>query len=257
MSQAIVFVGAGPGDPDLITVAGLKAIQAADLIVVAGSLVNPAIYADRSPHCRVVDSAPLDLPAIVELMLQAFRAGQAVVRLHTGDPALYGAIREQMTLLSEAGAPYRVIPGVTSALAAAATLGLELTLPEVTQTVILTRAPGRTPMPPGEDLASLAAHRASLAIYLSAAQGPAVSQILSEAYGPDAPVALGYRISWPDEKIVWATAATLSQALAAEKLDRHTLMLVGPAVAALRTGQNAPKSRLYDPSFSHLYRVGQ
>ncbi|MDR1577636.1 MAG: precorrin-4 C(11)-methyltransferase [Deltaproteobacteria bacterium] len=254
MTQELLFVGAGPGDPDLITVAGLKAIQAAELIVVAGSLVNPAIYADRRPSCQVVDSAPLTLAAIGDILIQGYRAGLAVVRLHTGDPSLYGAIQEQMALLKEAAVPYRVIPGVTSALAAAAGLNLEWTLPEITQTLILTRTAGRTPMPPGEDLASLAAHRASLALYLSAAQGREVGQILSQAYGPQAPVAICYRISWPDEKIIWATAETLAETLVAERIDRHALTLVGPAVANLKSGQSAPKSRLYAADFQHLYR---
>jgi precorrin-4/cobalt-precorrin-4 C11-methyltransferase len=254
MTKEILFVGAGPGDPELITLKGLKAIQEADLLVVAGSLVNPAIYECRSPHCQVVDSASLTLEEIVSTMITGYQKGQAVTRLHTGDPSLYGAIQEQMALLKEAAVPFRVIPGVTSALAAAARLNLEWTLPEVTQTLILTRAVGRTPMPDGEDLASLAAHRASLALYLSAGQGHEVGQILSQAYGPDAPVAICYRVSWPDEKIVWATAATLGQTLLDEKIDRHALTLIGPAVENLKSGQSAPKSRLYAADFAHLYR---
>ncbi|MDR1313380.1 MAG: precorrin-4 C(11)-methyltransferase [Deltaproteobacteria bacterium] len=253
----VVFVGAGPGDPDLITVAGRKALEEADLIVTAGSLVNPEILACRKESCSVEDSAPLDLGQITKLLADGWRGGLRVVRLHTGDPSLYGAVREQFDVLEKEGVPYRVVPGVTAAMAAAAQIGLEYTLPEVTQTLILTRIQGRTPMPPGEDLESLCSHRASIALYLSAAEGEEVSRILSAAYGPDSPVALLYRATWPDSREVWATAGTLKAALDAEKLDRHTIMLCGPAVAALKNGTDAPKSKLYDAGFSHGYRAGK
>jgi precorrin-4/cobalt-precorrin-4 C11-methyltransferase len=254
MRSPILFVGAGPGDPDLITVKGLKAVKEADLLVVAGSLVNPAIYQDRSPGARVVDSKDLTLDEITSLMMEGYRAGEKVVRLHTGDPGLYGAIHEQMVILKEHFVPYKVIPGVTSALAASAALDLEWTIPEVTQTLIITRASGRTKVPLGEDLASLASHRASMAIYLSAVQGAQVGNILSQTYGPKSSVALCYRVSWPDEKIIWSTAENLAQTLKEAKLDRHTLMLAGPAVENLKSPAPVPKSRLYDPDFSHLCR---
>jgi precorrin-4/cobalt-precorrin-4 C11-methyltransferase len=257
MKNEVLFVGAGPGDPDLITVAGLKAVRAADILVVAGSLVNPAVYRDSGRLARVVDSAPLALDEICEIMIQGYRKNQKVVRLHTGDPGLYGAIFEQMAILERAEVPYRIIPGVTSALAASAALGLEWTVPEVTQTLILSRASGRTEVPPTEDLSSLCAHRASLALYLSAAHGSEVGRILSQAYGPDSPVILCYRITWPDEKIIWTTAARLAETLNEEKLDRHTIMLAGPAISALKSGQPVPKSRLYDSAFSHNFRTGQ
>ncbi|MDR2459294.1 MAG: precorrin-4 C(11)-methyltransferase [Deltaproteobacteria bacterium] len=253
----IIFVGAGPGDPDLITVAGRKAIEAADLIVTAGSLVNPEIMAFRKKDCEVVDSAPLNLEEIVGHLYRGYQKGMKVVRLHTGDPSLYGAVYEQFAVLKEKGVPYRIIPGVTAAMAGAAILGLEFTLPEITQSLILTRIQGRTPMPHGEDLASLVSHRASLVLYLSAAEGEEVTKILSEAYGPDAPVALLYRATWPDQRIVWSTAGDISKSLEAEKLDRHTLILVGPAVAALKHGDNVPKSRLYAKEFKHGYREGK
>ncbi|MDR3154866.1 MAG: precorrin-4 C(11)-methyltransferase [Deltaproteobacteria bacterium] len=255
-TNPVIFVGAGPGDPELITVAGKEALAAADLIVTAGSLVNPEILGWRKGSCRVEDSAPMNLEEIVGLLVEGWRSGLKTVRLHTGDPSLYGAVHEQFVLLKEKGVPYRVIPGVTAAMAAAAALGLEFTLPEITQTLILTRTAGRTPMPPGEDLASLCSHRASVALYLSAAAGAEVSRILSEAYGPDSPVALVYRATWPDGRTVWTTAGGLRKTLEEEKLDRHTLMLCGPAVAALRNGTEAPKSRLYDKDFSHGYRNG-
>lgn len=253
-ANPILFVGAGPGDPDLITVAGQKALVAADLVVHAGSLVNPEILSWCRPEARLVDSAPLALEEIVETLLDGWRHGQKVVRLHTGDPSIYGAIREQINLLDQRGAPWRVIPGVTAALAGAASLGLEYTLPEITQTFIITRAAGRTPVPEGEDLAALARSRSSMAIYLSAGQGEAVGRTLGEAYGPDAPLALLYRVTWPDSRLVWTTCRDLAATLAAEKLDRHTLILAGPAVAALRTGRETPKSKLYDACFTHGYR---
>lgn len=253
----ILFVGAGPGDPDLITVAGQKALKEADLVVYAGSLVNPDIMNWCRPEARKIDSAPLELAEIVAPMMEAGRAGLKVVRLHTGDPSLYGAIAEQIALLKEAGLPCKVIPGVTAALAGAAALGLEYTLPEITQTLIVTRAAGRTPMPEGEDLAALAAHRSSMAIYLSAGQSREVSRILSQAYGPDSPVALWYRVTWPEARLIWATCETLPETLARAKLDRHVLMLAGPAVAALRNGQSSPKSKLYDANFAHGFRTAK
>lgn len=253
-TNPILFVGAGPGDPDLITVAGQKALIAADLVIHAGSLVNPEILSWCRPGTELVDSASLDLEQITGLMMSAWRAGRRVVRLHTGDPSLYGAIHEQLVILRDQAIPAQVIPGVTAALAAAASLGLEYTLPEITQTLIVTRAAGRTPMPEGEDLASLARSRSSMAIYLSAGQGLAVSQTLSEAYGQDAPLALLYRATWPDGRTIWTTCGQLAVTLEAEKLDRHTLILAGPAVAALRHGYQGPQSKLYDPTFSHACR---
>ncbi len=255
-TNEILFVGAGPGDPDLITVAGQKALKAADLVVHAGSLVNPEILSWCRPEATLIDSAPLNLEEIVGHLVKGAKAGQKVVRLHTGDPSIYGAIHEQIALLKKEKVAYRVIPGVTAALAGAASLGLEYTLPEITQTLIITRAAGRTPVPEGEDLAALAQSRSSMAIYLSALQGPEVGRILGEAYGPEAPIALLYRATWPDAKTVWATAETLAETLNAEKLDKHTLIIVGPAVAALKSGQETPKSKLYDAAFTHGCRLG-
>ncbi|MDR1297687.1 MAG: precorrin-4 C(11)-methyltransferase [Deltaproteobacteria bacterium] len=252
-----MFVGAGPGAPDLITVAGRKALEEADLIVAAGSLVNPEIMACRKPDCLVVDSAPMNLAEIVKTMVDGQRAGKKVVRLHTGDPSLYGAIHEQFVLLKTAGVPHRVIPGVTAAMAAAASLGLEFTLPEITQTLIMTRMAGRTPVPSGEELASLASHRASMALYLSAAQAGEVGKVLGEAYGPDAPLAVCIRVSWPDARTLWTTPGELAGTLAKAGADRHALIVVGPAVATLRNGVDAPKSKLYDPRFGHAHRPKQ
>lgn len=253
----VIFVGAGPGDPNLITVAGRDALAEADLVIHAGSLVNPEILAWARPEARRVDSAPLTLDEIVELMARNCEAGRKVVRLHTGDPSLYGAIYEQLTALEARGVPARVIPGVTAALAAAAGLGLEFTLPEITQTLIITRAAGRTPVPESENLAALAATGASLALYLSAGQGEEAGRALARGYGPEAPLALCYRATWPDARLVWTTCGRLAETLAAEGLDRHTLILAGPAVAALKSRAGAPASRLYDAKFSHAHRAAK
>lgn len=256
IDNPVLIVGAGPGDPELITVAGQKAVAAAELIVHAGSLVNPAILQGASPTCRLVDSSGLDLGQIVEEMVAGHRQGLKVVRLHTGDASLYGAIREQLDALDQHGVPWRIIPGVSAAFAAAAALGMEFTLPEVGQSLILTRAEGRTPVPPGEDLAALAAHGCSLAIYLSAGQAEKVSRALSQAHGPEAPVCVAYRVSWPDQRLLWTTARDLAQDLRRAGIDRHALILAGPGPASVspQGGGQATHSRLYDPAFSHGYR---
>ena len=253
----VVFVGAGPGDPDLITVAGKKALEAADLVVHAGSLVSPEMLGWCRADCETVDSAGLDLAAIIAHLVRGWQAGGRVVRLHTGDPSLYGAIAEQIAALEARGIAWRVIPGVTAAFAAAAHLGLEWTLPELTQTLILTRAAGRTPVPKPESLAALTAHGSSLAIYLSAGQAGAVSTALQVAFGPEAPVALAYRVSWPDQRFIWTTARDLPQDLQASGLTRQVLILAGPAVMARAQGQASPASKLYDAQFSHGFRAGK
>ncbi len=255
--RPVLFVGAGPGDPNLITVAGRDALAEADLVVYAGSLVNPALLDWARPEAERVDSAPLNLAEIVDLMARGCEAGRQVVRLHTGDPSLYGAIHEQLTALMARDVPARVIPGVTAALAAAAGLGLEFTLPEITQTLIITRAAGRTSVPEGENLAALAAVGASLALYLSADLGEEAGRALARGYGPEAPLALCYRTTWPDARLVWTTCGRLAETLAAESLHRHTLILAGPAVAALRNRTAAPASRLYDAKFGHAHRAAK
>ncbi|MDR2827440.1 MAG: precorrin-4 C(11)-methyltransferase [Candidatus Adiutrix intracellularis] len=254
INTPVTFVGAGPGDPDLITVAGRQALAEADLVVYAGSLVNPAILAWAPNQARRVDSAPLNLEQIIEIMASSWRAGEQVVRLHTGDPSLYGAIYEQIAKLKELGLPIRIVPGVTAALAGAAALGLEFTLPEITQTLIITRITGRTAVPESEKLTNLAAIGASMAIYLSAGHGREVGRILAESYGFEAPVALLYRVSWPDGRTIWTVCGRLAETLETEGLDRHILILVGPAVTALKNGQSVPKSKLYNAYSTHSYR---
>ena len=253
MTAPVTFCGAGPGDPDLITVKGQQALAAADLVVYAGSLVPAALLKWTRPDCRRLSSAGMHLDEIVAVMADAWQAGKKVVRLHTGDPSLYGAIFEQMARLSQRRIPYTVIPGVTAAFAAAAALGVEYTLPEVSQTLILTRMAGRTPVPETEALASLAAHRATMAIYLSISMVDEMTQILAEAYGPASACAVIYRASQPDQQIVWTTAGRLADSVREAKITRTALVLVGRVLdVSLETLVH--HSKLYDRHFAHGYR---
>ncbi len=243
------FVGAGPGDPALITVKGQKALREADLVVYAGSLVPEAVLAWANPAAECKSSAGLHLEAITDLMAAAFHEGKRVVRLHSGDPSLYGAIAEQMNRLEEKKVSFSVIPGVTSAFAAAGALLLEYTVPEKTQTLILTRAAGRTPVPESEDLKSLAAHGAAMAIYLSAGLADQVEKDLCHGYGPNAPVAVVHRASRPDQLIFRTTAGNLAKTLSENDIRSTALIIAGPALTENRGLENA--SKLYDRSFSH------
>lgn len=254
--HAVVFVGAGPGDPELITVAGMRALESADLVVYAGSLVSRDMLKWTKQDTRHIDSAGLNLKEIVNHMAEGYEKGLRVVRLHTGDPSLYGAIAEQFRGLDERNVPYRVIPGVTAAFAAAAALKMEYTLPEICQTLILTRIAGRTPVPDTEDLGRLAESRASLAIYLSAGKAEDVASKLMPSYGEDAAVAVVYRASWPDQKIMMTNLRDLATDMAEAGLDRQALILVGPALSESIRRQ-APDSKLYDAGFSHNYRKGR
>lgn len=249
----IIFVGAGPGDPELITVKGQKALARADLVLYAGSLVPPAVLTWARPGAELVDTAPLTLEDIVRRLLEGYRAGKRVVRVHSGDPSLYSAIQEQLLLLEQEGVPYQVIPGVTAAAAAAAALRQELTLPEISQTVIYTRAPGRTPVPAGENLAALAATGATLVIYLSVHLVDQVARELARAYGPEAPVVVAHRVSWPEEKIIRGTLKDIAAKVREAGVTRQALIMVGPALAAWEKRLLA-RSRLYDPEFAHGFR---
>jgi precorrin-4/cobalt-precorrin-4 C11-methyltransferase len=243
------FVGAGPGDPELLTVKAQRLLQSAPCCIWAGSLVNPGLLDLLPEACEIHDSAGMDLDAILSVMCACRDRDVDVVRLHTGDPALYGAIAEQMRRLDAEGIPYEVVPGVSAFQAAAATLQIELTLPEVSQTVILTRTAGRTPMPAGEDLDALAATGATLCIYLSASKLPEICQTLAAHYGAECPAALVYHASWPDEKVIRSTLSDLPGE--AGGITRTAVILVGPAV-----GRIGPESKLYDRHFSHGYREG-
>ncbi|MCZ7664015.1 MAG: precorrin-4 C(11)-methyltransferase [Thermoleophilia bacterium] len=245
----VLFVGAGPGDPELITLRGARALAEADLVVWAGSLVHPALL----DHCRseavIHDSAGLDLAQIVQLLAQGHRSGRRVVRLHTGDPSLYGAIAEQMNELDALGVPYAVIPGVSSFAASAAALNAELTMPGLSQTVILTRRAGRTPVPQGQDLVSLASHRATLCIFLSVGQIEEVVADLLQHYPGSTTVAVVANASWPEERIVRGTLADIAGRVEEEGISRTAMILVGDVLD--RSGE---VSRLYDRAFSHGYR---
>lgn len=245
----VIFLGAGPGDPELITLKGRRLLDAADLVVYAGSLVNIALLAGIKAAC--FDSAALDLEAIMQLLAQGHRDGLQVVRLHTGDPAIYGAIREQMQWLDKESIPYAVVPGVSSAFASAAALKKELTVPEVTQTVILTRQAGRTPVPERESLRNLAAIQATMCIFLSVSMmGRVVDDLLAGGYPPTTPIAVVERASWPDEQIIRGTLTDIAEKIQASQIKKTAMIVVGPALAE----DSLIASKLYDAQFSHEYR---
>ena len=253
----IDFVGAGPGAVDLITVRGMRALQQADVVVYAGSLVDPEMLAYCQPEVEVHDSAHMTLEEVIGVLVASEHAGKRTVRLHTGDPAMYGAIREQMDLLDKAGVTYRVIPGVSSVFAAAAALNCEFTLPSVSQSLVLTRVEGRTPVPSGEELRRFAAHGCTIALFLSCGLlERAREELLAGGLSPQTPAALVYRASWPDEKIVRCDVASLPEAAREAGLSRQAIVLVGDALAGSLKAARAERSLLYDPSFTHGYRVG-
>ena len=249
----VIFLGAGPGDPELITVKGQRALAQADVVLYAGSLVSPAVLGWAQAGAELIDTAPLNLEQIVGGIIQAYRQGQQVVRVHSGDTALFSAIQEQLEILEKEAIPCRVIPGVTAAAAAAAALAQELTLPEVTQTVILTRAPGRTPVPEREALGELARHGATMVIYLSIKLIDQVVAELSNAYGPAAPAVVAYRVSWPDQQIIRGKLSDIADKVKQAGIERQALILVGPALAA-REGRLKAVSKLYDRTFPHGFR---
>jgi len=246
----IIFTGAGPGAPDLITVRGMKALEEADYILYAGSLVPEAVLTWAGDAAEKTSSAGMHLDEMVDAMAHAWDKGLRVVRLHTGDSSLYGAIAEQMMMLDQREIPYEVIPGVTAAFAAAAALKVEYTVPEKSQTLIFTRISGRTPVPEKESLESLAAHKASMAIYLSAGMAEQVQKILAATYGPEAPVAVAYRVSHPEERIIVTIVERLAETMAENGINRLALIIVGPF---LETETDA-RSLLYDRAFAHGYR---
>ena len=246
------FVGAGPGDPELITMKGRRLLDAADLIVYAGSLVNPALLQDV--RGEVYDSAGLDLDGIMSLLIPAVRAGKRVVRLHTGDPAIYGAIREQMHRLDQAGIGYEVVPGVSSALAAAASLKAELTVPELTQTVIFTRQAGRTPVPERESLRNLAAVRASMCIFLSVSMmEKVVAELVEGGYPEDTPAAVVEKATWPEERVVKGKLENIARRVEEAGMKKTAMIIVGQALSEAGSAE----SRLYASGFSHGFRQGE
>ncbi len=243
----VYFVGAGPGDPELLTLKGRRLLDAADLIIFAGSLVNPTLLAGLA--AEVHDSAGLTLEVITGLMVTAQRLNRKVVRLHTGDPAIFGAIKEQMAALDREGVPYEVVPGVSSMAAAAAALNAELTLPEVSQTVIITRQAGRTPVPEKENLASLASHQATMMIFLSAGLiAQVVADLLAGGYPDTTPVAVVEKASWPEERIVRGTLLSIADQVQEAGITKTAIIAVGQAFAE---EELQAVSKLYDKGFSH------
>lgn len=247
------IVGAGPGAPDLITVRGRDLLGRADVIIYAGSLVNPVLLENRKEGCQVYDSAKMTLEEVIAVMEKAEKEGKITVRLHTGDPCIYGAIREQMDELKARGIPYDVCPGVSSFCGAASALKMEYTLPQVSQSVIITRMAGRTPVPDRESIACFAAHGATMVIFLSAGMLNALSEeLISGGYLPDTPAAIVYKATWEEEKTVVCTVESLGESARREDIRKTALILVGDAVA-----QNSyERSRLYDPSFTTEFRKG-
>jgi precorrin-4/cobalt-precorrin-4 C11-methyltransferase len=250
---SVHFIGAGPGAADLITVRGLRLVARCPVCLYAGSLVPREIVAAAPPGALVVDTAPLTLDEIVEHFVAADRRGHEVARLHSGDPSLYGAIAEQIRRLDALGIAWDVTPGVPSFAAAAAALGCELTLPEIAQTVILTRTATRSsPMPPGEELARLAASRTTLVVHLSVTNLAAIVRTLTGFYGAACPAVVAYRVSWPEQRLIRGTLGDIHARVKAARITRSALILIGPALAGAAAA--TAESRLYDPSHSHLLR---
>ena len=253
----VVFVGAGPGDPELLTLRGKAAIEQADLVIYADSLVDPGIGAFARPKAVVVGSSALTLEEISDRMIAAAREGKLVARVQSGDPSLYGAIHEQMVALDRAGVPYAIVPGVSSAFAAAAALGAELTVPDVTQTVIFTRLPSRTTIPERERLREMAAHGGTVVLFLSVGViERAVAELVAGGYPVDTPAAVVNRVTWEDELILRGTLADIATEARAAGLTKQALILVGRALDPdLRRRAAARRSNLYDPSYSHGFRL--
>jgi precorrin-4/cobalt-precorrin-4 C11-methyltransferase len=249
--MTVHFIGAGPGAPDLITVRGLKLVQRCPVILYAGSLVPTAILAEARPDAQITDTAPLHLNQIIEKLADAHAQGHDVARLHSGDPSLYGAIGEQMRRLDQLAIPYDVTPGVPAYAAAAAELRQEFTLPEVAQTVILTRTSTRSsPMPPGEELEALAATGATLAIHLSINNLASVVRTLVPHYGETCPVVIAYRVTWPDQLILRGDLSTIRNQVKLAGITRTALILIGPVLAAA----HYPDSALYNSAHTHVLR---
>ncbi|MCC8179776.1 MAG: precorrin-4 C(11)-methyltransferase [Planctomycetes bacterium] len=248
----IWFVGAGSGNVDLITVKGKSLLEEADLVIYAGSLVNPELLRFAKPDAVRLDSAVMTLEQVIEAMVGCEAGGGMTVRLHTGDPSLYGAIREQMDELAKRGLEFAVVPGVSSFSAAAAALRAEYTLPGVSQSLIITRMAGRTPVPEAEDIASLARHGASMAIFLSAGMLPGLQEkLLAGAYQSDTPAAIVYKASWPDEKTIRCTVGELARAGRDNHIEKTALVLVGDFL-----GDAYDRSKLYHPGFTTGFRKG-
>jgi precorrin-4/cobalt-precorrin-4 C11-methyltransferase len=257
LAPAVYIVGAGPGDPDLLTIRAQKLLASADVILYADSLVPKQVLEMVRSDAEVIPTANQTLETILPLMIDRVRDGKSVIRLHSGDPSLYSAIHEQMRELAAAEVPVEVVPGISAFQAAAAKLSVELTVPELVQTIILTRISGRTQVPEAEELASLAAHKASLCLYLSARHVEHAQAKLLEHYDPTTPTAICYRVGWPDEQIQVVPLSHMAQVTQEEDLIRTTLYIISPALAGREIGfpqSHEVRSRLYNPTHTHLFR---
>jgi precorrin-4/cobalt-precorrin-4 C11-methyltransferase len=251
VSGKVTFIGAGPGAADLITLRGARAIGAADIVIWASSLVQAEILEHAAPGAEIVDSAALPIEGVIPYYERAAAQDLRVARVHSGDPSLWGAIQEQVERADALGLEVEIVPGVSAFSAVAARAGRELTIPQVAQSVILTRLEGgKTPMPPGESIRSFAAHGTTMAVFLSAARsGPLAAELLAGGYPQDTPVIVASRATWPDEELAWCTIGTLEQTVKDRKLWKHTLFLIGPALGAEGT-----RSHLYHPGHFHGHR---
>ena len=246
------IIGAGPGDPELITVKGMKLLQAADVVIYAGSLVNKALLEHLPGHCEIHDSASMTLEEVIQVMEKGHKEGKRIVRLHTGDPSIFGAVREQMDAMDRLHIPYEMVPGVSSFCAASAALKKEYTLPGVTQTVILTRMEGRTGVPEREDIEALASHHATMIIFLCVGLIEEVAEKLLRKYEKNTPAAVVYKASWPEQKVLRGTLENIAAQVKKEGVKKTALIVVGWFM-----GDDYELSKLYDSRFSHEYRTGR
>ena len=252
--MTVHFIGAGPGAPDLITIRALKLIQSCPVCLYAGSLVPEAVVAEAPENALVMDTAPMNLDEIIEEIKKAHEEGKDIARVHSGDPSIYGAIAEQMRRLKVLDIPFDVIPGVPAFAAAAAAMQTELTVPGIAQSIVLTRtAMKSSAMPEGETLENFGRTGATLAIHLSIRNIPEIQRQLTPFYGEDCPVAVAFRVGWPDEKFIFGTLKDIREKVRAEKITRTALIFVGPALAAAEFED----SKLYDENFSHVLRIGK
>ncbi|MDQ0875020.1 precorrin-4/cobalt-precorrin-4 C11-methyltransferase [Paenibacillus sp. V4I3] len=253
----LYIIGAGPGDPDLITVKGLKLLQQADVVMYTDSLVNEELIAKAKPEAEVLKSSGMELVEMVGIIVDRLKQGKMVVRVHTGDPAMFGATMEQIALLRKENIGYEIIPGVSSVFASAAAVGAELTIPDLTQTVILTRAEGRTPVPELEKLRDLAAHHCTIALFLSATLiKKVVSEFIEAGWSEETPVAVVQRATWPDQLIVRTTVGKLEEDMRSHGIRSHAMILAGWALDPEIHGKEEYRSKLYDKSFTHRFRRG-